>query len=97
MPVLDRLAGSHRESGLVVLAVNVGDRGPDYAAYVEESEYEHVRFARDGGSEIARLYAVRSLPTTYLLDREGVIRYAQVGSGRGREKRLTNEIVDLLE
>lgn len=97
MPVLDRLGGSYRESGLIVLAIDVGDREPDYAAHIEENGYEHVRFARDGKGEIARLYGVRSIPVTYLLDREGVIRYAHVGFGRGLEKRLADEITLLLE
>jgi hypothetical protein len=97
LPVLDRLGGSYREAGLIVLAINVGDREPDYAAHIEESGYEHVWFGRDGKGEIARLYGVRSIPVTYLLDREGVIQYAHVGFGRGLAKRLADEITPLLE
>jgi len=47
--------------------------------------------------DLLRLYGVRSIPVTYLLDREGVIRYAHVGFGRGLEKRLADEITLLLE
>jgi len=97
LPVLDRLGGSYRESGLIVLAINVGDREPDYAAHIEENGYEHVWFGRDGKGDTAGLYGIRSIPVTYLLDREGVIRYAHVGFGRGLEKRLADEITLLLE
>ncbi len=97
MPVLDRLAGLHRASGLIVLAINVADRKVDYVAHVEENGYEHIWFARDGKGEVARLYGVRSLPATYVLDREGVIRYARAGFGRGLERQLEDEIADLLD
>jgi cytochrome c biogenesis protein CcmG/thiol:disulfide interchange protein DsbE len=97
LPVLDQLAASHQASDLVVLAVNVGDREADYWAYVEESGYEHVQVVRDGTRATARLYRVRSIPVTYVLDREGIIRHVHVGYGRALPERLADEIAALLE
>ena len=97
MPALDQLAESYRESDLVVLAVNVGDREADYAAYVEESGYEHMQIVRDGTRAAVRLYGVRSIPVTYVLDQDGIIRHTHVGYGRALPERLADEIASLLE
>jgi hypothetical protein len=94
---LERLAEPYQSSDLVVLAVNVGDRQADYAAYVEESGYKHVQIVRDGSRAATRLYGVRSIPVTYVLDREGIIRHTHVGYGRALPERLADEIAALLE
>jgi len=97
LPALDQLAESYRESDLVVLAVNVGDHEADYAAYVEESGYEHMQIVRDGTRAAVRLYGVRSIPVTYVLDQDGIIRHTHVGYGRALPERLADEIASLLE
>jgi hypothetical protein len=69
----------------------------DYEQHIQGSGYEYIQFARDHRGDTARLYRVRSLPATYLLDREGVIKYSRTGFGRGLERRLEDEIAGLLD
>jgi len=44
-----------------------------------------------------RLYGVRSIPVTYVLDQDGIIRHTHVGYGRALPERLADEIASLLE
>ena len=81
----------------MVLAINVANLEASYIEYLEEAGYEHVWFARDARGDIARQYGVRSLPATYLIDREGIIQYAAAGFGRGVERRLEDGIAGLLD
>ena len=80
-----------------MLAINIVHPEADYTAHIEEGGYEHILFARDGSGEIARRYGVHSLPTIYLLDREGVIPYARSGFNQRLERQLQDEIADLYD
>lgn len=83
MPSMQRLYAKFRERGLVVVAVNQFE-DPDlvfeFIGRLSEEPTFPILFDRE--SRISELYKVKGLPTTYLLDREGRIRYRAIG---GRE------------
>jgi len=83
MPRLADLCDEFGERGLVALAVSTDEEEEDAIAFLEENGYtEFVSLWEPGGkknSPLTQLYGVSSsdvgIPRTFLLDRQGVIRY----------------------
>lgn len=83
MPSMQRLYEKYSERGLVVLAVNQFE-DPDlvfeFTGRLSLEPTFPIVFDRE--SRVSEQYRVKGLPTTYLLDRDGNIRYRAIG---GRE------------
>lgn len=80
MPTLQKLHEANRDRGLAVLAVNstVQDTEADARAFVDEMGLTFtVLLDRDGA--VSRRYLLRALPSTFIVDRGGIIRSAIVG------------------
>ena len=99
MPALQHFYEENRARGLEVVAVNTTfqDSESDAAAFVAEFGLTFpVALDRDGAA--SRAYLLRALPTTYFIDRTGVIREVVIGGPMSEttiqttvEKLLTEE------
>ena len=78
MPELQAAYQAYRSGGLVVLGVNQAEEAPVVRAYLEELGLTFP-VVLDANYEAASLYAVNSLPTTFFIDRDGIIRGMVVG------------------
>jgi cytochrome c biogenesis protein CcmG, thiol:disulfide interchange protein DsbE len=83
---LEALYRSCRDRGLVVLAVNVGQRGDAMTQFVKPLNLTY-QLLLDPASKTAKLYDVVGLPRTFILDRNGIIRYKIVGGASGASLR----------
>jgi cytochrome c biogenesis protein CcmG/thiol:disulfide interchange protein DsbE len=97
MPDLAAAYQSHREEGLVILGVNTTYQD-DAQTAIEFAKAQGVTFPilLDQRGEVARQYLVSALPTTYFIDRQGIIRKVVVG-GPMSETTLTSTVRDLLQ
>lgn len=50
----------------------------------------------DGDKSIARHYKPETMPSSFLIDKEGVVRFVHVGYHDGEEAVIENEIQELL-
>ncbi len=83
MPSMERLQQRVGEGDFKVIAVNQMENPDDVFAFTGQLEMDptfDILFDRE--SKVSQAYAVRGLPTTYLIDKKGNIRYRAVG---GRE------------
>ena len=74
LSALDRLFGTYRSSGLVILGISVDDdpqRARDYA----RAHVTAFPLLLDQAKSVSRSYGIDRLPTTVLIDRAGVVRY----------------------
>ena len=79
MPALEALYQRHKEAGLVVLAINMDTlSSAGLEAFVKEVAVTFP-IVLDPAWSTARLYQVRGLPTTYLIDRAGDVVVREVG------------------
>jgi peroxiredoxin len=95
MPALDRINTTYGRAGLVVLGVSVDEdlgRAREFAGAMKVS----YPILFDTGSDIGRDYQLRKMPVTILVDRAGVVRYANVGFKRGDERAYLDHIRELL-
>jgi len=78
VPALERLYRTYREHGLVVIAVNSGESAEQVRRFLEQLQVTFLT-AMDSDGTTTRRFAVRGLPATFLLDREGWIVGVAVG------------------
>ena len=96
MPALQTLHESLQDKGLVVLGVNATDQDSEAAARAfVEAQGLTFPIVLDVDGEASRAYALQALPSTFIVDRRGVIREALIG-GPVREATLRSLITPLL-
>lgn len=83
MPSMERLHQQVDAANFNVIAVNQMESMDDVFAFTGQLEVDPTfEILFDTSSKVSQQYAVRGLPTTYLIDKKGNIRYRAVG---GRE------------
>ncbi len=81
MPAMESLYAKYGKRGLVILAVNVGQRKEAVRTFVNGLKMTYP-ILLDPDKMAARVYDVVSVPRTFILDRSGFIRYKIVGGAR---------------
>lgn len=97
MPAIEKAYQAYRDLGVVVLGVNTTyqDSEADAAAFVREYGLTFpILLDRDGS--VSQRYALSGLPTTFFIDRKGIIRSVIVG-GPMSEATIQSKIEDLLK
>lgn len=78
MPAIQQVYEQYRDQGFVVLAVNLQEKNAQVAAFTEQLELTFpILMDRDG--DVFDRYRVMALPSTFFVDRAGVIQDVAVG------------------
>ncbi|MGI9311300.1 MAG: DsbE family thiol:disulfide interchange protein [bacterium] len=75
-PLLNRLA---MRDAVAIVGLNYKDAAEDAAAWLRAFGNPYTRIPLDRNGDIGIEYGVYGVPETYLIDRDGIIRYKQVG------------------
>jgi len=97
MPVIEKVYQHYRDQGLVVVGLNatLQDSETAAAAFAEEFELTFpIALDRDGAASTR--YELRGLPSTYFIDRGGIIRAVIIG-GPMSEGVILSHVEDLLQ
>jgi len=78
MPVLDRFSRRYRERGLALLAVNMANQKALVEAFAKGLKLSYPVLL-DPALIAAKKYGVRSVPTTYFIDKNGIAVKAVIG------------------
>jgi peroxiredoxin len=97
MPAMQKLYEEYKDQGFVVLAVNMTyqDDFLAIAPFVEEYQLSFPILLEETG-EVGRKYELRSLPSSFFIDREGIIQEVVIG-GPMSEALLRTRIESILE
>ena len=79
MPSLERLYNRFRGRGLEFLAVDIEENRGDVAVFVKDYGL-NFPVVLDASGKISDIYGIRSIPTTFIIDRDGSIIAAAVGA-----------------
>jgi len=83
MPSMERLYQNHQNDNFTVIAINQMENDDHIFNFTGELDLEPTfNILLDKDSKVSLTYDVRGLPTTYLIDKKGRIRYRAIG---GRE------------
>lgn len=94
MKVIDVVYQRHRAEGIEVLAVNAGQDQVTVAAFMKKIGVSYPALL-DENSAIAKRYGVVGLPTTFFVDRQGVVRAKLIGESD--EALFEREVTALLK
>jgi len=70
MPAMERLYQQHRETGFVMVAVSADTNAKNVPAFVKEQKLSF-SVALDPQLEVANVYGVRALPSSFIVDKNG--------------------------
>jgi thiol-disulfide isomerase/thioredoxin len=79
LPMLDDMAKRLRADGVEILAVSVDQERANVVRFLKARPHWALTIAHDPSGQIAERLAPEKMPTSYVIDREGVIRYVNSG------------------
>ncbi len=79
MPTLDAYYQKHRDEGFTLLAINAGDPAELVHEFVKQYRLS-LPVWLDPQNEASRVFRVMSYPSSFVIDRQGVVRLAWVGA-----------------
>ena len=79
MPLLESLRAEFANEGLVLVGVNLDASEAEARAYIEANNFDEFMILRgtlDEAQAVRDLYGVEGIPHTFVIDRQGIVRYA---------------------
>lgn len=95
MPALEALYRSHRAQGFTVVGVNKDVALADARRFERRVAVSFV-LVSDGNDAVAKAFDVRAMPSGYLVDRRGIVRYVHRGFDEATAAALASEVESLL-
>jgi peroxiredoxin len=92
MPSMERLYIEFKDRGFTMLAVDLREGTGKVKAFREKFKLSFP-ILLDSDGRVGRMYGVRSIPTTYLIDQEGNV----IGGALGARDWVSKEALELIE
>jgi peroxiredoxin len=96
LPELVRLQEKFRKRGLVVVAVSVDHELENVRSFLKKYDIK-LQALWDHKQKVVEAYAVDRMPSSYLIDRGGILRFVHRGYSAEELKRIESEIDELLD
>ena len=90
-PALDRLSRDYRSRGVEVVAVNLDQRQRDAAAFLALRPHEML-VVFDPRARMLEAFGAVGIPSSYLIDRQGTVRYQHSGYTTGTEAQYRQQL-----
>jgi len=94
MPLLNKLHNKYKAIGFTVLGVNVEESTSSAQDFLKENKVSFP-ILWDTKNSVSKQYNVQAMPTTVMIDRDGLIRYIHQGFQAGDE-RLYKKVIKKL-
>jgi peroxiredoxin len=95
MPLLDRLHHRYEDTGFAVLGVNVeGEVEP--AQEIVDKTNVTFPILIDESQKVSEMYNLQAMPSTVVVDRDGVVRYIHLGYKPGDEAKYVEVVKKLI-
>ncbi|MEY4768043.1 MAG: hypothetical protein RL637_682 [Pseudomonadota bacterium] len=94
-PFMNKLHQDLREQGLEVIAINMDEVSANADEFLQQHP-AHFRILSDTNEQCAKAFAVKVMPSSYLIDRNGIIRYEHIGFKAGETENLRMMVKQLL-
>ena len=95
-PAMNELQKQYADKGLVILAVNVDENVSDKDAFLKENAASFT-VVRDAKQKLVDTVEIGTMPSSFVIDREGKVRFAHAGfHGEASKKEYVKQIESLL-
>lgn len=95
-PFMDELQKQYKKEGLVVLAVNQ-DTKPSLAINFLKKNKSSFTSVFDKNGQVSSVYELRGMPSSFLIDKKGVIHSYHIGFNDSKIKKIRQEVKRLLQ
>ena len=96
-PVMEELHKKYGPQGLVIIAVNVDENRAEMEAFLKKNQASFT-LVRDAAQKLVEKTEVATMPSSFLIDRSGKVRFAHSGfRGNETKKKYEQEIESLLK
>jgi len=95
LPMLDAIAGRLRGRGVEVLAVSIDQQRENVEKFLGARAHWNLTVAHDPNGDIADTFQPDKMPTSYAIDRAGVIRYVNSGFVPADAPEIERRLADL--
>jgi thiol-disulfide isomerase/thioredoxin len=99
LPELDKLAKAYKDAGadVTIVAINIDTKRENADSFLKSAKIQHLTVLFDPSSTSAEQYEPATMPTSYLVDKKGIVKAVHEGYNAGDEKKLKSEIDALLK
>ncbi len=95
-PAYARINADYAPRGLTIIAVSVDEKAPAFSSFVKKWQPPFVA-VRDGEQKLVQAVAVPAMPTSYLIGRDGRVRFIHQGfHGSETERELRKNLDGIL-
>lgn len=95
MPVLEEIRAKFKDKGFEVVAINVDESTDDALRFLKKYPVSYP-ILLDPKGKTPELYKVEGMPTAYIVDKAGVIRYVHTGFQDHDREKIEKTITKLL-
>ncbi len=94
-PVLNELKKKYADRGLVIIAVNVDEERADMETFLKANPATFT-VVRDAGQKLVPKTGIKTMPSSFVLDGEGKVRFAHAGFHGDKTKKQYEEQIESL-
>ena len=96
LPEMNKLRNKLKNSGFEVLAINLDEDQSAATSFLEQYPVQYP-VVKDVKNKTPELYKIPGMPTSYLIDKKGVVRDIHVGFKESDLTKIENKINELLK
>jgi peroxiredoxin len=78
MPAIEALHQEYKDKGVIVIGVDISEPESTVRQYIQQGGFSWT-IVLDSTAKVARDYQIVAIPTSYFLDKEGIIKAVNVG------------------
>jgi peroxiredoxin len=96
LPQYEKLRGDLAHEQFAIVAINLDEEAADATAFLKQHPVNYT-ILRDPAGDVPKAFGVAGMPTSYLIDRDGIVRAVHTGFDPADIDKLRVEIHGLLE
>jgi len=97
LPLLGKLASRLRARGVEIVTVNIDDKKENAEAFVKAHALEQLTVIPDLDKSLVGQYEPPKMPSSFVVDKSGVVRAVNAGFDDGDEARIEKQLASLAE
>ena len=95
LPLLDELAGRLKGKDIEVVGLSIDESKADAVEFLKRKSSWTLTLGHDPEQKTADRFKPPKMPTSYVIDRKGVVRYMNAGFERADLKKIEDQLLEL--
>jgi len=97
LPLLDDLARRLKNKNIEVVGLSIDESKADATEFLKRKSHWTLTLGHDPEQKTADQFKPPKMPTSYVIDRKGVVRHMNAGFERGDLKKIEDQLLQLAE